>query len=349
MSTISDRKIPVGSTITHFLPDVDTYQDYFPFGMVMSDRNGSEMSAEYRYGFNGMEYENELYQPGNAYDFGARVYDGRIGRWFSVDPLSSKYPYASPYNFALNSPIWAFDPDGREVVFANKKSERQFNRLYKAADDQTRVQLDALKSSEVIYYVNTQASIEDRQAESKYNFSETRFDILIDKRSSNQIGSLGDELTHAYQFEIGEIGYVLLPNGDVRTLGYDMEDEAASKRGDIRATQAVNALEGANIPLDNTTQAFQKADTDPVPKGMTRNRMIENYFKTDSSAKQYLGDFQGAIRGRHSGGNHMGVNIPGNGGYTEQELQNFKDKGTIKDFIYREVQSDDTKKTIKGQ
>jgi len=39
MSTISDRKVPVGSTITHFLPDVDTYQDYFPFGMVMSKRS----------------------------------------------------------------------------------------------------------------------------------------------------------------------------------------------------------------------------------------------------------------------------------------------------------------------
>jgi len=121
MSTISDRKIPVGSTITHFLPDVDTYQDYFPFGMVMSERSGSESSAEYRYGFNGMEYEDELYQPGNAYDFGARVYDGRIGRWFSVDPLAAKQPGWSTYKFGLNNPLVFIDPSGETEFYFNGK------------------------------------------------------------------------------------------------------------------------------------------------------------------------------------------------------------------------------------
>lgn len=36
-------------------------------------------------------------------------------RWLSIDPLASKYPYASPYNFTLNNPINNVDRDGRDV------------------------------------------------------------------------------------------------------------------------------------------------------------------------------------------------------------------------------------------
>ncbi len=59
-----------------------------------------------------------------AYDFGARMYDARLGRWLSVDPLGAKYPNLSPYNFVGNSPILYVDYDGRDygvyVDHANK-------------------------------------------------------------------------------------------------------------------------------------------------------------------------------------------------------------------------------------
>lgn len=36
-----------------------------------------------------------------------------------MDPLAEKYPFANPYNFALNTPIQAKDPDGNVVLFIN--------------------------------------------------------------------------------------------------------------------------------------------------------------------------------------------------------------------------------------
>ena len=42
---------------------------------------------DYRYGFNGKESDNELKGKGNSYDFGARMYDPRTGRWFARDDL----------------------------------------------------------------------------------------------------------------------------------------------------------------------------------------------------------------------------------------------------------------------
>jgi len=69
----------------------------------------------YRYGFNGKENDSEVKGEGNSLDFGARIYDPRIGRWLSVDPLQQKYPSFSPYNFALNNPNFYYDIDGKDV------------------------------------------------------------------------------------------------------------------------------------------------------------------------------------------------------------------------------------------
>lgn len=54
-----------------------------------------------------------------AYDFGARIYDARLGRWLSTDPLGAEYPGLSPYNFVANSPIYYVDPDGKKLIPSN--------------------------------------------------------------------------------------------------------------------------------------------------------------------------------------------------------------------------------------
>ena len=50
---------------------------------------------------------------GNQLDFGARVYDPRIGRFFSKDPLEANYPWQSTYVFAGNNPIKLVDVEGK--------------------------------------------------------------------------------------------------------------------------------------------------------------------------------------------------------------------------------------------
>ena len=57
--------------------------DYYPFGMEMDGRKYVKYVADggYRYGFNGQEKETA---EGSSIDYGARVYDVRIGRWLSI-------------------------------------------------------------------------------------------------------------------------------------------------------------------------------------------------------------------------------------------------------------------------
>lgn len=77
-------------------------------------------SSEYRYGFNGMEKDDEATT--SAYDFGARMYNSQLGRWWSVDPSASRYPNASPYNSFDNNPTFFNDPDGEDARVTIEKN-----------------------------------------------------------------------------------------------------------------------------------------------------------------------------------------------------------------------------------
>jgi RHS repeat-associated protein len=88
--------------------------------MMMPGRKYSA-SGSYRYGFNGKENDNEVKGEGNQQDYGMRIYDPRLGKFLSVDPLTKAYPWYTPYQFAGNMPIWAVDLDGLEPAKPGKK------------------------------------------------------------------------------------------------------------------------------------------------------------------------------------------------------------------------------------
>jgi RHS repeat-associated protein len=89
--------------------------------MGIKEREWSDSTFSYRFGFNGKEMDNSIKGQGNSLDFGARIYDSRLGRWLSTDPLQAKYPSLSPYNFGADNPIFNIDPDGEKIAwFASK-------------------------------------------------------------------------------------------------------------------------------------------------------------------------------------------------------------------------------------
>ncbi len=79
--------------------------------MLMPGRTYS--SEAYSWGFNGKEKDDEISGGGNNLDFGARIYDSRLGRWMSVDPKSKNAPGLTPYRGFFNNPIYIIDPDGK--------------------------------------------------------------------------------------------------------------------------------------------------------------------------------------------------------------------------------------------
>ena len=73
-----------------------------------------DAGSGYRYGFNGKEKDKDVSE--GHLDFGARIFDSRIAKFLSIDPVSGLYPMLTPYQFASNTPIRAIDLDGLEGV-----------------------------------------------------------------------------------------------------------------------------------------------------------------------------------------------------------------------------------------
>lgn len=119
LAVVSDKKLGTDDDLDG---RSDTYnaivlsaQDYFPFGWIQPHRQYS--NSDYRYGFNGTEKSPEI-SNGHQTTF-YRETDTRIGRWWSVDPVT--FPYQTPYNSMNNNPIQFIDPMGSHIEDPNNE------------------------------------------------------------------------------------------------------------------------------------------------------------------------------------------------------------------------------------
>jgi RHS repeat-associated protein len=87
--------------------------------MTMPGRKFTQSNTKYRYGFQNQEVDDELW--GGAISFAYRVEDPRLGRFFSVDPLTGKYPYYTPYSFSGNQVIAFVELEGLEQLYYHLK------------------------------------------------------------------------------------------------------------------------------------------------------------------------------------------------------------------------------------
>jgi RHS repeat-associated protein len=117
LAVITDRRIQTCGMgdVMHYEAQVVSISDYYPFGMGIKDREWKDSIFSYRFGFGNAEKDDKNSGRGNTLNFGARIYKPQLARWLSIDPFWREYPYASPYSFALNSPIYFIDPDGNVI------------------------------------------------------------------------------------------------------------------------------------------------------------------------------------------------------------------------------------------
>ncbi len=205
--------------------------------------------SSYRFGFNGMEADNEIAGNGNSYSTFERPYDARIGRWFKTDVMESEAPMWSPYRFGFDNPILFSDSEGSfEIDEATKKAYPK---------------LDA-------YLKNLANEYASKPEEFKKAFK--RWGDLTDKQVADML-------------EYGKGPTISVANLDRDTDGDGVEDRlinGITNRGPENPGTDINSEENGpfhtNIVLDDDILASFNMDTDSEGNGEGKTLLESTVF-----------------------------------------------------------------------
>ena len=193
---VSDKKVPLLETPTNpfsnllsFNADVLSYNDYYPFGMLIPNRHSPDLSRNYRYGFQGQEMDNELKGRGNSLNYTFRMHDPRVGRFFATDPLEKEYPWYTPYQFSGNKVIQAKELEGLEELILNGKMIEYGEMFFDIiSNDEVLVKLyDRVQDNTKCHIKLYITSIDPSKINKSSNWGATTYDSKELKVMANQI------------------------------------------------------------------------------------------------------------------------------------------------------------------
>jgi RHS repeat-associated protein len=248
----------------------------------ISSKAAGSLTNKYKFG--GKELSSSDFSDGSGletYDFGARNYDQQIGRWWSVDPLASKYPSLSPYCFVANNPIRYIDPDGREIVDPqgrraityDKKGGMHFTK-YATADirrvagalsltTEGAAQLKRINSSDIKTKINvsSDSKIETRaDGSTSYTYGETV------QGNYNEKDNYGRKVNADGTYGIKEATITIYEG----TITEGVKDGSGLKHEGLTVEQAIGAVAG-HEGVHATDKAEINKDLKSEMKGKVRN------------------------------------------------------------------------------
>ena len=146
-----------------------------------------------------MEKDDELKGEGNSYDFGARMLDPRVGRWFKPDNINK--PWLSQYQFASGNPINYVDGDGNDEIHFYYYLTKMLDSEGKAYNQLTlSVEIIENDKEHTFFMHNPQEELTKKEPTQFYPFQQNRLPNQTSFEASYADLPLADDLSFAYFF-----------------------------------------------------------------------------------------------------------------------------------------------------
>ncbi len=230
----------------------------------------------YRYGFNGKENDKDVKGDGNQIDYGFRIYDPRIGRFLSVDPLQKSFPLNSTYAYAENDVIRSIDLDGLEkFVVTNYHINGQISRT----------QVEATRDRSTGGFINYQFKIANGQ---KVTTKDVLVYDIFDFGTKKERQERSDKKTlSAEELSIRQSARPEPINSDEAIYGIAGDNDLRKSKFDGRNLVDFNGAKNYPITLDYKGGIFAYIGTTDVLPGNMKNGLLDlNGFGVPDQLKQ---------------------------------------------------------------
>jgi RHS repeat-associated protein len=228
-----------------------------------------------------MEKDDEVKGVNNSYDFGARMYDNRLGRWLSIDKMTIKYPGISPYNFSYNNPLLFNDPNGNDSRITITKNENGGGNITVETTvfmyGPSASEAFAVETNEAFKQMNKGYEYIDENGNSwnveiKMNFVyEEKLNKVASDLGKPKDGSLADSdfSTVEGKATLSEIKFEEGDNFMLIDHSLELTDTEGNPAGDLTPVGGTRSVVSWNAPSVNVHSAFHElgfVDTYPIPE-----------------------------------------------------------------------------------
>ena len=258
-------------------PVLSAYYNYYAFGQLQPGRYsaGNTGAGGYRYGYNGKEKDNNGELGLTNYDYGFRIYNPGLGRFLSVDPLTSSYPWYTPYQFAGNTPIWAVDLDGLEEKIVTQSVGRTTTAILTKQTEGKVVDQVIKKSTSIVFDAGKIVKIKPTWIASKGLGLFISFMISPANGDDNSVQQLREFTQH--KADASELRRLELLAEDGRL---SFQDEQELEKLSLR----VKRLTPQNF-ITVTASVIKDAEN-----GVIRSSAVVNYYDAIEIGKKFVGD-----------------------------------------------------------